>query len=130
MSDFPTDVKYTKEHEWARAEGELVRIGVTRYAVDQLGDVTLVDLPTAGDSVSANERFGDIESVKTVSELFSPISGEIVEINPLIDEAPETVNEDPYGEGWFMLVRPSDPAELEGLLDAAGYESFIQSIEG
>lgn len=130
MSDFPTDVKYTKEHEWARAEGELVRIGVTRYAVDQLGDVTLVDLPTAGDSVSANERFGDIESVKTVSELFSPISGEIVEINPLIDEAPETVNEDPYGEGWFMLVRPSDPAELEALLDAAGYETFIQSIEG
>lgn len=130
MSDFPTDVKYTKEHEWARVEGDLVRVGVTRYAVDQLGDVTLVDLPSVGDSVSADERFGDIESVKTVSELFSPISGEIVEINPLVDEAPETVNEDPYGEGWFMLVRPSDPSQLDGLLDAAGYESFIKSIEG
>ncbi|NLE47773.1 MAG: glycine cleavage system protein GcvH [Sandaracinaceae bacterium] len=130
MSDFPTDVKYTKEHEWARVEGDLVRVGVTRYAVDQLGDVTLVDLPSVGDSVTADERFGDIESVKTVSELFSPISGEIVEINPLVDEAPETVNEDPYGEGWFMLVRPSDPSQLDGLLDAAGYESFIKSIEG
>lgn len=130
MSDFPTDVKYTKEHEWARVEGDLVRVGVTRYAVDQLGDVTLVDLPSVGDSVTADERFGDIESVKTVSELFSPISGEIVEINPLVDEAPETVNEDPYGEGWFMLVRPSEPSQLDGLLDAAGYESFIKSIEG
>ena len=130
MSQYPTDVKYTKEHEWARVEGDLVRVGITAYAVEQLGDVTLVDLPSVGATVTAHERFGDIESVKTVSELFSPISGEIVEINPLVDEAPETVNEDPYGEGWFMLVRPSDPSQLDGLLDAAGYESFIKSIEG
>lgn len=129
MSKFPNDLRYTKEHEWARLEGDLVRIGVTAYAVEQLGDVTLVDLPDVGAHVDAQQRFGDIESVKTVSELFAPISGEIVEINSELESSPETVNEGPYDKGWMVVLKPSDPAELEELMDAAAYEDFLGSIE-
>ncbi len=128
MTQVPTDVRYTKEHEWARSEGDLVRVGVTAYAVEQLGDVTLVDLPPAGTKVTAGKRFGDIESVKTVSELFAPISGEIVEINGGIDGRPEVVNDAPYGDGWLVVIKPSDPAELASLLDAAAYEAFLGSL--
>ncbi|MFO0696753.1 MAG: glycine cleavage system protein GcvH [Polyangiales bacterium] len=129
MSDYPNDVRYTKEHEWARKEGDLVRVGVTAFAVDQLGDVTLVDLPAIGAKVEAGKRFGDIESVKTVSELFSPISGEVVEINGGIDAAPEKVNETPYGDGWLVVIRPSDAAEIDTLMDAAGYEAYLKSLD-
>ena len=129
MSDIPNDVRYTKEHEWARKEGDLVRVGVTAFAVDQLGDVTLVDLPAVGSKVEAGKRFGDIESVKTVSELFSPISGEVVEINTAIEPAPEKVNETPYGAGWLVVIRPSNPSEVDSLLDAAGYASFLKSLD-
>lgn len=129
MSDYPNDVRYTKEHEWARKEGDLVRVGVTAFAVDQLGDVTLVDLPAVGAQVEAGKRFGDIESVKTVSELFSPISGEVVEINGGIDAAPEKVNDAPYGDGWLVVIRPSNAAEIDSLMDAAGYEAYLKSLD-
>lgn len=129
MSKFPSDVRYTKEHEWARLEGGKVRVGVTSYAVDQLGDVTLVDLPTVGSAVAAGKRFGDIESVKTVSELFSPIDGSVVEINADLDASPEKVNEEPYGSGWLVLVDPADAAALESLMDAAAYEAYLASLD-
>jgi glycine cleavage system H protein len=127
MSNFPSDVRYTKEHEWARLEGDKVRVGVTAHAVDQLGDVTLVDLPAAGTKVTANARFGDIESVKAVSELFSPISGEVVEINAELDASPEKVNEEPYGSGWLVLITPASLSDLEGLMDAAAYQAYLAS---
>lgn len=126
-TDFPNDVRYTKEHEWARLEGGLVRIGVTAHAVEQLGDVTLVDFPAIGSTIEAGKRFGDIESVKAVSELFAPISGEVVEINGSLDGSPEKVNEGPYGDGWLVVVKPANPAELDGLMDAAAYEAYLAS---
>lgn len=129
MAQYPSDLKYTKDHEWARQEGDLVRIGVTAYAVEQLGDVTLVDLPSSGTDVQAQERFGDIESVKTVSELFAPISGEIVEVNAELEDRPEVVNETPYEGGWMVVIKPSDPGELERLMDAAGYEDFLGTLD-
>jgi glycine cleavage system H protein len=129
MAQYPTDVRYTNDHEWARKEGDLVRVGITAYAVEQLGDVTLVDLPSTGTKVKAHERFGDIESVKTVSELFAPISGEIVEVNADLDGNPEVVNEAPYEGGWFVVIKPSEPAELDALMDAAAYEAFLGTLD-
>lgn len=130
MAQYPNDLKYTKDHEWARLEdGGLVRIGITAHAVEQLGDVTLVDLPPAGSDVQAQERFGDIESVKAVSELFAPISGEVVEVNPELESSPELVNEGPYEQGWMVLLRPSDPSEIERLMDAAAYEDYLGTLD-
>jgi len=126
---YPADVKYTKDHEWARKEGDLVRVGITAYAVEQLGDVTLVDLPKAGAAVKAHARFGDIESVKTVSELFAPISGEVVEVNGALEGSPELVNEGAYTKGWMIVVRPSNASELDELMDADGYEAFLGTID-
>jgi glycine cleavage system H protein len=128
MANYPADLKYTKDHEWARLEGGLVRIGITTYAVDQLGDVTLVDLPKAGTQLRASAHFGDIESVKAVSELFAPISGEVVESNAALADKPEQVNESPYGEGWMLVIKPSDPKELETLFDAAAYEAHLAGL--
>lgn len=130
MAQYPNDLKYTKDHEWARVEGDLVRIGITAYAVEQLGDVTLVDLPAPGSDVQANDRFGDIESVKAVSELFAPISGEVIELNPELESSPELVNEAPYADGWLLTIRASDPGELSRLMDPAAYEDFLSSLEG
>lgn len=127
---YPSDLKYTKDHEWARVEGDIVRIGVTAYAVEQLGDVTLIDLPEVGSDVQANERFGDIESVKTVSELFAPISGEIVETNEELESSPELVNEEPYGTGWVVAIRPSDPGEMRRLLEPRAYEEYLGTLDG
>jgi glycine cleavage system H protein len=129
MAQYPTDNRYTKDHEWARLEGETVRIGVTSYAVEQLGDVTLVDLPPVGSDVQAHEPFGDVESVKTVSQLFAPISGEIVEINEELESSPELVNEAPYEQGWMIAIRPSDVSELDRLMDAAAYEEFLGTLD-
>lgn len=129
MAQYPNDLKYTKEHEWARKDGDVIRIGITAYAVEQLGDVTLVDLPAVGTDVQAHERFGDIESVKTVSELFAPVSGEIVEVNGDLESSPEVVNEAPYEKGWMVAIRPSDPSELEGLMDSAAYEDYLGTID-
>jgi glycine cleavage system H protein len=126
----PTELKYTKDHEWARIEGELVRIGITQYAVDQLGDVTLVDLPKPGTRIEVTAHFGDIESVKAVSELFAPLGGEIVAINEELANKPELVNEAPYAKGWMLLVRPADLSQLDGLLDAAAYDQFLAGLSG
>ena len=125
---YPTDLKYTKDHEWARLEAGLVRIGITEYAVEQLGDVTLVDLPKAGTRVQSAAHFGDIESVKAVSELFAPISGEVVEVNAALADRPELVNDAPYAGGWMLVIKPSNPAELEQLLDTAAYEKLLGTL--
>lgn len=126
MSDeIPKDLRYTKEHEWARRQGDVIVIGITAHAVEQLGDITMVSLPEVGTVVTLGESFGDIDSVKAVSELFAPVSGEIVACNDALDETPETVNEAPYGDGWLLEIKPSDPSQLEGLLDAASYATLV-----
>ena len=123
--NFPEDLKYTKEHEWARQKGGRVIVGITDFAQDQLGDVVYVELPAVGDEVKRGETFGTVESTKAVSELFAPISGKVVEVNDPLVEAPETVNEDPYEEGWMIAIEPSDPKELETLLDQKAYAAFV-----
>jgi len=129
MRTYPRDLQYTREHEWARVEADVIRVGITAYAVEQLGDVTLVDMPAPGDDVQPHERFGDIESVKTVSELFAPVSGEVIDVNAALESNPELVNEHPYEDGWLITIRPSDQAELEGLLDAAKYEEYLGTLD-
>jgi glycine cleavage system H protein len=124
--EFPEDLRYTKEHEWARADGARVRIGITDFAQDALGDVVYVDLPEVGAEVTASQAFGEVESTKSVSDVFSPLTGTIVERNPLLDERPELVNEQPYGDGWLIVIEVGDPALVEQLLDAAAYQAFIQ----
>ncbi len=124
--EFPDDVGYTKEHEWARLEGGSVRIGVTDFAQDALGDVVYVDLPEAGAVIRADEAFGEVESTKSVSDVYSPISGTIVEKNPLIEDAPELVNQQPYGDGWLVLVEPADPADVGRLMNAEAYKSMVE----
>jgi glycine cleavage system H protein len=128
MAKYPADLKYTKDHEWARLEGELVRIGITEYAVEQLGDVTLVDLPALGAKLKAAAHFGDIESVKAVSELFAPLSGEVVEVNTALADRPELVNEAPYDRGWMVVLKPSDSGQLSALLDVTAYETHVGSL--
>jgi glycine cleavage system H protein len=123
----PDDLRYTREHEWARDEGQgKVRVGITDYAQDALGDVVYVDLPDVGTEVHAGQAFAEVESTKSVSDVFSPIEGSIVERNPLIDEHSELVNEQPYGDGWLVLLQPVDLAAVEGLLDAAAYRAFVE----
>ncbi len=130
MPHYPSELKYTKDHEWARDEGDgRIRIGITAYAVEQLGDVTLVDLPSAGSEVSAHDRFGDIESVKTVSELYAPVGGEIVEVNGELEDSPELVNESPYDQGWMVILRMSAPGDIEELMDAAAYEAYLSKLD-
>ncbi|MBC8073446.1 MAG: glycine cleavage system protein GcvH [Deltaproteobacteria bacterium] len=124
-TDVPADLRYTKDHEWARREGDLVVVGITAHAIEQLGDITLVTLPAAGTKVSEGDRFGDVDSVKAVSELFAPLTGEVVEANPELDAAPERVNEDPYGAGWMIKIRPADAAAYDALLDADAYGKLL-----
>jgi glycine cleavage system H protein len=123
--DFPEDLKYTREHEWARRKGANVVVGITEFAQDQLGDVVYVELPAVGDPVKKGESFGVVESTKAVSELFSPVTGKVVEVNDPLSDAPETINEDPYEEGWMVTIQPADPAELELLMDAKAYRAFV-----
>ena len=120
----PADRKYTKEHEWVTPDGT---IGVTDYAQDQLGDIVFVDLPEPGANVTALAKFGEIESVKAVSELFSPVSGEIAQRNDGLTDNPQWVNDDPYGDGWMLKVRLSNPGELDGLMSAGEYDAFVQT---
>lgn len=130
--EFPEELRYTQEHEWARPEGhdgERVRVGITDFAQDALGDVVYVDLPQVGARVEANEPLGEVESTKSVSDVFSPVAGTILERNPLIDERPELVNEQPYGDGWLVVVAPDDPTTIEGLLDATGYRAFTEGSD-
>ncbi|NCO53471.1 MAG: glycine cleavage system protein GcvH [Deltaproteobacteria bacterium] len=124
--DFPDDLKYTEEHEWALLEGDLVSIGITDFAQHQLGDVVFVDLPAIGERVETGKAFGVVESVKTVSDVYAPLSGEIVEINSELLDAPETVNNSPYDDGWMVRIRPDDAADLDALMDAASYQDFIE----
>lgn len=125
---YPADLRYTKDHEWARLEGGLVRVGITQHAVEALGDITLVDLVKAGSKLDAHGHFGDVESVKAVSELFSPIAGEIVEVNAALASAPESVNEDPYDKGWMVVIKPSSLGDLDSLMDASAYEAFLGTL--
>jgi glycine cleavage system H protein len=121
----PTDLRYTKDHEWVRVEGEAATIGITAYAADQLGDIVFVELPDAGRSLDQFAAFGVIESVKAVSDLFAPVSGEVTEANPDLGRNPELVNSDPYGAGWMIKVRLADQAHVDGLLDAEAYDALI-----
>jgi glycine cleavage system H protein len=127
MASYPSDLRYDKEHEWVRAEGDVVVIGISDFAQDQLGEVVYVDLPAVGDTVTAGDTFGEVESVKSVSELFSPVSGEVVKVNDELDGAPEAVNEDAYGTGWMIEVKLADPSELDGLMSSGDYQDFIAS---
>ncbi|ATY12523.1 MULTISPECIES: glycine cleavage system protein GcvH [Actinomycetes] len=123
----PEELRYTEEHEWvATREGSLVRVGITEYAQDQLGDVVFVDLPEVGKQVGAGDPFGEVESTKSVSELFAPVDGEIVAVNSAVSDSPELINSDPYGEGWLVEIRLDDPAGLEALLEAEAYQALIK----
>lgn len=123
--NFPTNVKYTSEHEWICLEGEEAYVGITDYAQDQLGDIVFVDVTTEGETLEAGEVFGTIEVVKTVSDLFLPVGGEILEVNPELEEHPELVNQDPYGKGWLVRIRPTDVSEMDKLMDAEAYKQII-----
>jgi glycine cleavage system H protein len=121
----PSDRVYSKEHEWVVVDGDVATIGISDFAQDQLGEVVYVDMPGEGDSLKAGDSFGEIESVKSVSELFSPITGEIVEVNSALGDSPETVNSDPHGGGWMIKIRVEDASELDALLSAEDYDAFI-----
>jgi glycine cleavage system H protein len=125
MADYPKDLKYTKEHEWIRASGNAVMIGVTDHAQEALGDVVYVELPKLGTKITAGQSFGVIESTKAVSELYAPLSGAVVKVNEELESAPQLVNQDPYQKGWIIEVEPADPKAVEGLLDAAAYEQLV-----
>ncbi|MCL6625057.1 glycine cleavage system protein GcvH [Alicyclobacillus shizuokensis] len=125
MSHIPLDLKYSKEHEWVRTEGDRAYVGITHFAQDELGDIVFVELPDVGATVHANETFGTVESVKTVSDLYAPVSGRVVAVNDKLTDSPELVNSSPYGEGWMIVIEMENPGELDDLLDAAGYESFV-----
>jgi glycine cleavage system H protein len=125
MMNYPENLKYTSEHEWLREENGEAVIGITSFAQKELGDIVFVDIDADGETLAAGERFGTIEAVKTVSDLYMPVSGEILSVNPLLETAPETINKDPYGEGWMIRIQLSNPVELNGLLAAADYEDFI-----
>ncbi len=127
MANIPDDLHYSKDHEWVRVEGNVAVIGITDYAQDSLGDVVYVELPKVGDDFAANESFGSVESVKAVSEVFNPVSGEIVGINDTLADAPEKVNTDPYGEGWMIRVQMSNAGEVDSMLTAAEYEDFTKA---
>ncbi len=123
--EFPEDLRYTKEHEWARTEGNRVRVGITDFAQDALGDVVYVDLPEVGAAVEADQPLGEVESTKSVSDVYSPVTGTVVEKNPLIDDRPELVNEQPYGDGWLVVIEVADPGATDALLDATAYGAFL-----
>lgn len=125
MGDYPKDLKYTKDHEWAKKEGSAVVVGVTFHAQEALGDVVYVELPKVGDSITAGKSFGVIESTKAVSELFAPLSGKVTKVNGALAEAPQTVNQDPYGAGWMIHVQPSDAGQFDTMMDAASYEKLL-----
>ena len=122
----PADLRYTKDHEWAKPEGDRYRIGITAYAQEQLGDVVFVELPKVGAKVTAKKSFGVVESVKAVSDLFAPLSGEIVEVNAELPNAPQIVNQDPYGKGWMIVIAPSKTDEWNELLTATQYDEFLR----
>ena len=129
MANVPEDLHYSKDHEWVRVEGDVAVIGITDHAQEQLGDVVYVELPKAGEAFAANESFGSVESVKAVSEIFTPVSGGVTEVNDSLNDEPEKVNKDPYNDGWMIKMKMSAPGEVDSLLNAAEYEDFTKAEE-
>ncbi len=130
MSDaFPAELLYTKDHEWARVEGKAATIGITKFAVDQLGDITMVELPKEGATIKKGDVFGTVESVKAVSDIYAPLSGKVVKVNDVLENSPEYLNQDPYDEGWMIQVELSDPGETKDLLDPKAYTTLVEEHE-
>jgi glycine cleavage system H protein len=129
MSNIPENLRYSKDHEWVSVEGEVATIGITDYAQHSLGDVVYIDFPRAGDKFASHEAFGSVESVKAVSEIFTPIAGEVTEVNEGLNDSPEQVNSDPYGNGWMVKLKMDNPGEADGLLSAVEYEEYLSSQE-
>jgi glycine cleavage system H protein len=125
--NFPDDVRYAKSHEWARTKGDKIKVGISDYAQDQLGDIVFVELPEVGDTFEQGEEFGTVESVKAVSELYMPVAGEVVAINDTLEEAPEKVNNSPYGDGWMLEVKADNSAEMDGLMDN---NTYVETLKG
>lgn len=128
--DTPNDRRFTKDHEWAKLEGDVVLIGITDHAQDALGDIVFIQLPDEGTQVAEGDTFGEIESVKAVSDLYSPIAGTVAKVHDELIDAPETINNDPYDEGWMIKITPENPADLDALMDAAAYGDFVKQQEG
>ena len=124
--NFPADLKYTKDHEWIRIEGDVAYVGITDFAQSELGEIVYVEVETVGETLNTAEAFGSIEAVKTVSDLLCPVAAEILEVNPALEDQPELVNQDPYGEGWIVKVSVVSPAEVNDLMDAAAYQALVQ----
>ena len=122
---FPENLKYSKDHEWIRVEGDVAYIGITDFAQGELGDIVFIDVDTEGEELGRDEVFGSVEAVKTVSDLYLPVAGEILEVNDGLEDAPESVNEDPYGKGWMVKIKVSNPAELDELMDVAAYQALL-----
>jgi glycine cleavage system H protein len=125
--NFPENLRYTKDHEWVRVEGDVAYVGITDFAQKELGDIVYVDIPSVGKTVNQHDVFGTVEAVKTVSDLFMPITGEVLEVNSGLDGAPESVNNDPYGAGWMIKIKINNTAEIDGLMNAADYKSLINA---
>ena len=123
--EFPASLRYTKDHEWISLDGNIATVGITEFAQRELGDIVFVDISSQGDTLSAHEVFGTVEAVKTVSDLYMPVSGEVIEVNGGLDSAPESVNSDPYGDGWMVKVKMSNPAEVDGLMSHADYTAMV-----
>jgi len=122
--EYPTSLRYTKDHEWIRLEGDIATVGITDFAQGELGDIVFVDIPTQGETLAAEEVFGSVEAVKTVSDLYLPIDGEVIEVNPAIDNQPDLVNSDPYGQGWMVRVKVASAADVEALMDSDAYRKL------
>lgn len=127
MVQIPAELKYTNDHEWVMEEGELLIIGISDYAQDSLGEIVYIELPSEGDEITKGDPFGAVESTKAVSDLYAPISGDVTEVNEALLDAPETINEDPYGEGWMIKVKPYDPGELKDLMESTSYTEHVES---
>jgi len=125
--NLPENLKYTKEHEWVRVEGDIAVVGITDFAQGELGDIVFVEIETVGESLAAGETFGTVEAVKTVSDLFMPVSGEVVEFNSALEDSPELINKDAYGEGWMVKVKIEDASQLDALMDAAAYQAMLEA---
>ena len=128
MSNIPENLRYSKDHEWVKVDGDIAAIGITDYAQHALGDVVYIDMPRAGDKLGAHEAFGSVESVKAVSEIFTPLAGEIVEVNDALNDTPEAVNSDPYGAAWMIKIKMDNPLEADAMLSADEYEEYLSSV--
>jgi glycine cleavage system H protein len=129
MATIPENLRYTKDHEWVAVEGDVAAIGITDYAQHSLGDVVYIDLPRVGDKFAAHESFGSVESVKAVSEVFTPVGGEVTAVNDGLNDTPEKVNSDPYGDAWFVKIKMDNPGDVDGMMSAAEYEEYLEGID-